>query len=486
MGGEDCEGVAGAGNCLWLNPFSSALEIDANGNIRNTNSAEVFEWISGEAASSNRTDLTVLEANFGGGTGFELPGGEVLFGIGAQYRDGTFESENAPDSNLATTPCPLTPVNGDTSCSNPSGALAFLGTNADSYSEGDVYALFTELQFPFTNDLNVQLAARFEDYGGSTGSTFDPKLSARWQATDNIGFRGSVGTTFRGPSSVLLSERNLTSLQFILGSFRPVDVSGNPNLQPETAVNYSAGVLFEGGGFKGSLDYWRYELEDTLISDPVGGLVDTLFPDGATCATTPEALAVQDRFQFTNDVCGVATLERIQTFWQNGPEITTDGLDLLLSYERDIGEGVLGLGTTVSYIMSYDTAAASVNGVVVQDAFEAVGSLNNQSTAYPLPEWKGQFYVEYQLGDFDTRLTVNHIDSYEDQRFTGQPGGTIDAQTLLNLNARYYVTDTTLVSLSVSNLLDEDPSFARLDYNYDPFTGNAVGRAIKVGVKHEF
>ena len=41
--------------------------------------------------------------------------------------------------------------------------------------------------------------------------------------------------------------------------------------------------------------------------------------------------------------------------------------------------------------------------------------------------------------------------------------------------------DTT-VTASVVNVFDEDPPFARLDYSYDPFTANPLGRVIKVGV----
>ncbi len=45
--------------------------------------------------------------------------------------------------------------------------------------------------------------------------------------------------------------------------------------------------------------------------------------------------------------------------------------------------------------------------------------------------------------------------------------------------------DTTL-SLTVMNIFDRDPSFARLDYNYDPFTGSPLGRNFKVGLSKKF
>jgi len=45
--------------------------------------------------------------------------------------------------------------------------------------------------------------------------------------------------------------------------------------------------------------------------------------------------------------------------------------------------------------------------------------------------------------------------------------------------------DTTM-TLSVDNIFDRDPSFARLDLNYDPFTGNPYGRTFKVSARKKF
>ena len=47
-------------------------------------------------------------------------------------------------------------------------------------------------------------------------------------------------------------------------------------------------------------------------------------------------------------------------------------------------------------------------------------------------------------------------------------------------------TEALAATLSVLNIFDRDPSFARLDYNYDPFTGSALGRNFKVGLSKKF
>ena len=60
--------------------------------------------------------------------------------------------------------------------------------------------MFGELHATLAETVEAQLSVRYEDYGGSAGSSLDPKLALRWQILPSIGVRASVGTTFRGPT----------------------------------------------------------------------------------------------------------------------------------------------------------------------------------------------------------------------------------------------------------------------------------------------
>ena len=42
------------------------------------------------------------------------------------------------------------------------------------------------------------------------------------------------------------------------------------------------------------------------------------------------------------------------------------------------------------------------------------------------------------------------------------------------------------MALSLFNILDEEPPFARLDQNYDPFTADPLGFTAKLGVSQAF
>lgn len=518
-GGPNCTPFAGApgtGGCMWLNPFGNQAPrnpvtgVERPGDEPNQNSAELIDWFFVQSWSFLETELFVFDATLSGETGWELAGGPVLYGLGAQYRQNTFAATYGPNNNIAVNPCRDTPVNGNTTCNPANGALAFLGTNADAEADNDVYAIFGELQLPVTDDFNVQLAARYEDYGGGTGSTFDPKVTARWQLNDTFALRGSVATTFRGPPAQQLADRNVTSLQVIASSFRPVDVFGNPNLAPETATNYSVGLLIDNGPFTASVDYFRYEIEDTITSEPLSGMVATMFADPSNC-TDPSFDGLRERFQFNDGggvpgagTCAVGNISRVRTGWVNGGSLTSSGIDFILNYDfGDFAGGDLTGGITATYMLGNELGPETVEGIQVQDGFDGVGFLNFQTTAYPVPEWKARGFLEFTRASFDARLTVNYIDSYRDQRadagtgpfapnpyIAGNPvlmqGATIDSQVTTDINLRYHFGEATTFTVTALNITDEEPPLARLDYNYDPFTGNPLGRMFRVGFSSEF
>ena len=513
FGGPNCTGtVAGANGCLWLNPFGNAVAANAitgqanNGPAGPANTAELTNWFFVKSFSRAVTELWVADATVSGGTGVNLPGGEINFGVGAQYRKNEFKIKYGANNNLAINPCRDTPINGNTTCTPQNGALAFLGTNRDGDFQDGVKAVFGEIQAPIFKGFDLQLAARYEDYGGATGSTFDPKVTARWELTDWFAVRGSYGTTFRGPPPQQLSPGSVTSLQVIANSFRPVDVFGNPGLSPESATNYSFGAIVNAGGFKASLDYWNYDLTGQIVAEPLSGMVAAMFAGQGTNAAiaapncaNPAFAGLLSRFTF-NGICRNSNIARVRTQQINGAGLKTDGLDLIVNYRGDVGaSGSFGIGGSLTYILNYDLADQVVEGIIVQPGFDAVSKLNYQTTAYPLPEWKGQYYVEYNQGIATGRFTFNYIDGYTDQR-TGPfaPRADIIGNPILlqGKKIKYFATadfslqlqpwESTTINLTVLNITDRDPSFARLDYSYDPFTGNPLGRQFKIGINQKF
>ncbi|MFN3857477.1 MAG: TonB-dependent receptor plug domain-containing protein [Caulobacter sp.] len=503
LGGANCNGIV-AGNpgstCEWFNPFSNGVQRNSitgqtnpNYNAGVANSAQLTRWFFQKLQTDQRQYIWVVDAVLSGKTGITLPGGDLAWAFGAQYRKDGFTSTYNELSDLNKTPCIDTPVNGSTACTVRNGPFMFLGGGTPAQLTGDNYSVFGELSIPVLDNLQFQLAARYEDYGGAVGSTFDPKLSARWQATDWLAFRGSVGTTFRGPPITTLAGGTVTSLQFLFGSFRAVDITGNPNLTPESALTYNVGILVEAGGFKGSIDYWNFDFEDQIVAEPVGPIVNAMFPTaGVGNCGNPAYAGLQARFTFQG-ACNSANISRVATFSVNGPALKTSGIDFMGEYQFDTNFGTLTFGVGGTYTLEFAQDAFIVEGIEVSPAFDAVGFLNYQTSATPLPQLKMQGFVEWNNGPHNVRLTARYWDEYEDQRAAIFPpatvypqGQTIDSWTVLDLSYRVFLPwDVTAVA-TVTNLTDEDPPFARLDLNYDPFTHNGLGRTIKFSLTKKF
>lgn len=539
LGGANCNGIV-AGNagstCEWANPFSSSIPgnaiTGAGGATFNpalANSPALTRWFFQKLETTQTSGLFVVEGLLSGNLGWELPGGESKWAFGMQYRRSTFVADYNDISDRAKNPCLDTPITGTLSCgtSTGQGPFAFLGVGSNADLKQEVKSAFAEVVLPFTDNFNATLAARYESYDGNVGSTFDPKLSVRWQVTDMFALRGSVGTTFRAPPPVSLNSDFVTSLQSINGTFRAVDIYGNPNLSPETATTYSVGGIFEVGNFKATVDYWNFDFQDPITTDPVAGMVSKLFSNGIGAGAQLNCAGagpIFSRFTFSSgSTCAAFNLlaspaatassqiQRLRTETVNGAGVKTSGVDVIADYTFDdfIG-GSLTIGGTATYVIEYKTEATDVAGVTVAPAFDAVGLLNYQTTAYPLPQIKGNVYAEYNSGPHNLRLTVRYIDGYTDQRISifctavvapctsipykttagvaiGQPNGKqIDSFVTTDLTYRVFLPWDTTFTASVDNMFDKDPPFARLDLNYDPFTASGLGRTWKVSLTKKF
>lgn len=513
LGGAGCNVAAntpGANGCLWFNPFSTGIPVNRvtgatnpNFDSSTANSLEVLDFILEDTFTEQEIELTVLEAVLNGQLPISLGGGDIGWAFGGQYREEKFDRKYNDIANLNVTPCIATVTTGDTSCAQPVGALGFLAGSRPLSDKQDVKAIFGELSLPFTDTFNVSLAARYEDYGGGIGSTFDPKASAKWQIVPQFAVRGSVGTTFRGPALTQVASGSVTSLQSVGGTFRAVDIAGNPNLTPESATTYNIGGIFQTGNFNMSVDYWNFDFDDSVVVEPVANMVAAMFPgNSAVNCGNPAFAELQARFTFTG-ACAVGNVSRLSTSYINGPNIKTSGIDVLADYTfEDLAFGAdLEIGGSGAYVMEYDVGSADVAGLTVGQPFSAVGFLNFQTIATPLPELKFEAYANASTENINARLTARYIGEYEDQRtslFTTPnlnwptpgiilpQGQTVKSQVTYDSTIVWSLPAQTTVSFSVENILDTKPPFARLELNYDPFTGDAIGRTFKIGINKRF
>jgi iron complex outermembrane receptor protein len=456
----------------------------------------------------------VVDAVFSGETGLELPGGNLGWAAGAQFREEDFRSQYSDNNNYAKNPCVdpgltnclIDPITGLVDPAQATGIFNFAGGGFDNEATQNVYAVFGEFSIPITDSLSAQLAARYEDYGGKVGDTFDPKFSLRWQTTDWLALRGSVGTSFRGPPANVLNDNSATAQQFIqaAGGFRGIRVFGNPDLKPETATTFNIGVLFSAGGFRASLDYFNYDFEDNFTIEDFSAIVSQVFPNNVANCASPLAR----RVVFAgNGACGgpASNLTAVRVFTINGSGLEEDGIDLDAEY---LFNGVLGgelrLGVNVSYVLGFEVNAQSIEGVPVTPAFDGAGRSNVNTGFTPLPDIKGNFFIDWNRGVHNVRAVTRFVNSYLDSRslldaqrniFVARPstfgqaitaGRRIDDNVQVDLNYVVQLPDDLTIAASIANISDEDPPFSRNELGYDPTTASPIGRAVEIGISKKF
>lgn len=211
--------------------------------------------------------LEMVQQSVTGGVGFdafEMPQGNVGVYVGASYREESLENfiDAASDNG------------------NVAGGA---GGSAGS-SEREISAIFAETNIPVLEGLDVNIAARYDDYS-DFGDTFNPQISARYAPIDDLVLRASWGTGFRAPTLVDINQESskgfprvknfITCLDdgyipggdssFCTSNSPEVDTSGNKDLEPETSVTWNVGFAYnitDDAYIKA--DYWSIEIEDVI------------------------------------------------------------------------------------------------------------------------------------------------------------------------------------------------------------------------------
>ena len=149
----------------------------------------------------------------------------------------------------------------------PENAGIWDRANVAAYGDVDVHGV--------DNEWSLGAAVRIEDFYDSFGTTMNSKLSGRYAFTDAFAVRAGVSSGFRAPTPGQQNVLNVTTefdyeIQDLINngtipSTSPVAAlrNGKP-LQPEQAINYSAGTVVDSGAFTFTADYFRINVDDRL------------------------------------------------------------------------------------------------------------------------------------------------------------------------------------------------------------------------------
>ena len=511
LGGPGCNpatGTPGVGPCLWFNPFSSAYPNSPGTGATNpffvastANSLAVLDWMHVYGITDITTQLFTADAVFNGKSGLHLPGGEVAWALGVQWRWDSFKQDANPLFDIDAAPCVDSPPFGPgfPVCTGGTGPLDFYAAVKRYDVDRSVKAIFGEIKLPVLDNLEVTGAIRYEDYGGNVGSTTNPKLAVRWQALDWLVLRGTVGSTFRSPPQYLVtpgSDRILAqfNLPGVGNLYRPVDVAHNPNLQPETADTYNVGVIVEKGPFRATVDYFKFKFKKELTTETAASVVATMFPSTNTATWQCGNATFRARFTFADDGnpatddCTPANLLGVKTNNLNGPSVDTSGVDMTAVYTWDdaFWDGDLTIGGDATYTIEYKRGPLiTVDGFQIAAAIDRAGKSELLSAFYSYPKWRANAYLNFSRGPHNLRWTT-HFKSGTTNIIAGFTDLKTDDEITHDLVYTGQLPWETTLTVGIQNIFDSDPPFVRSQYNYDYTNAFFLGRTVNIGLRKKF
>jgi outer membrane receptor protein involved in Fe transport len=145
---------------------------------------------------------------------FELPGGPVGFAIGGEYRrEDAYSAYDTPTATGATF------LNGGAAFEPPAVAIK------EAFGELRIPLV---KDVPFFQELSVEGAARYSDYGGRTGGVWAWNAGAIWAPITDLRIRGSYARSVRAPN--LLNLYQTPADTFSAAAWTdPCDMPGAPN-----------------------------------------------------------------------------------------------------------------------------------------------------------------------------------------------------------------------------------------------------------------
>jgi len=215
--------------------------------------------------------------------------------VGALVRANTYQIEAGEDASWENGPWDINQAGGIAEF----GAQVFPGFRPEQEVDETRtnFGTYVDLEADVVDPLLINVAARFENYS-DFGSTLDGKVAVRFEPISQLAFRGTAQTGFRAPNQAQkffskVSTTFIDNQPFQTGIFPVNSDVGNalgvPDLQEETSVNFSGGVILKPiDRLQIAADYFNIRIDDRIIlsGDLSGEAVrEALSGTGATIAS---------------------------------------------------------------------------------------------------------------------------------------------------------------------------------------------------------
>jgi iron complex outermembrane receptor protein len=399
-------------------------------------------------------EFTQLTARFDMSRPFEVGGfaNPVNLAWGVEYREDGYKTRAGDPESYEAGPVIGAPI----------GTQAGSGLKPEETVDVDRDAMgaYIDLESDITDRFQAGIAARVEDYS-DFGSSVDGKLSGRYELTDSLAMRGTVGSGFRAPSLTQAFFRGSTTsfgeggqLENVLNlpTDDPIAVLlGASDLDAEESMSYNLGFVFTPGDrFRLTVDFYRVDIDDRItLSERIGG---------------PEVT------QYIEDQLGIEGVLGVR-FFTNAIDTQTEGFDVVADYSLDLGPGNLLLSAAYNQsdteVTHVDPNPPELDAIGVDNVLFGVEERNTIETAAP----EDKYILTAHWTTDRWSVLARGTRWGEASRVFNFGGGFIPRQTYgaewgVDLDVEFEVSEGFRVAIGANNVLDEYPDLSSGDINY--------------------
>ena len=417
----------------------------------------------------------VLEGlNIAFGSEFRYEKFNIIKGEEASYtmydKNGNPVTPDTPENLLVTNP-----LSGSV---RPGGSQGFPGYSTDIGKSRNNFAAYVDTELDITKTLMISVAGRFENYN-DFGSTLNGKFATRYAITPQFAFRGSVSTGFRAPSLAQkyysqqftnFQGNKLVTIQLASNDSDLAKRVGISQLKEETSVNGSAGFTFNTAKFTATIDGYYISVKNRIVL--TGNFSRDDLPD-----------SVKADYPYIDQA----------QFFSNAIDTRTKGIDLILSYNENIGSGKLTATLAGNY---NDMEITNVN-----TSEQLVGKeniyLSPRERAFILasaPKTKVNLNLNYKINKFNVNLQMVRFDKvtligYDDAEQV------YNAKVTTDLSFGYEFSKNLNLTLGSKNLFNRYPTLQTTQVTtgntesggiFDPVQMGFAGRQVFARLNFKF
>jgi iron complex outermembrane receptor protein len=349
------------------------------------------------------------------------------------------------------------------------GSQVFPGFRPDNAVDEDRTAVgaYVDLEANLTKALLASVAVRGESYS-DFGENVSGKLSMRYDFNEHFALRGGVQNGFRAPSLQqqffqTTSTNNIPGVGLVDTTTFPVNdpvarALGAQDLDAEKSTNFSLGTVLRFGNLDVTIDAYRIDIDDRIV------LSENL--------TGP---AIR---QFLSDqgFVGVGGAR----FFINGVDTRTEGVDFVLNYPLETAAaGRFDVTLAANFNSTDVTKVPQARLAGISPPPVLFDHLNVLTFEEGTPEDKYTATLNWSLGRFAVTARATRYGDVLAPGTTAATDFTLTAKTLIDLEARFNVTDHIRAALGADNLSDQypdanpapllNPSGTQSFNNYSPF-----------------